>query len=148
MFLEHCYVAAIFIEVFRVKLKNVLLEEKDKRRTKQGICEMFLQFLFLISWDRAGDLCVESLRREASSISKSQSSPSRIDWLRKDKHHTSPIQNENWLHVNPLKCQNHSVSPSKTKLLKPCADTNTKHSCSESKALFSCCDRIWNRIQR
>ncbi len=42
MFLEHCYVAAIFIEVFRVKLKNVTLEEKDKRRTKQGICEMFL----------------------------------------------------------------------------------------------------------
>lgn len=42
------------------------------------------------------------------------------DWQRKDKHLTSPIQKENWLHVNPLKCQNHSVSPTKTKLLKPC----------------------------
>lgn len=50
--------------------------------------------------------------------------PVPIDWLQKDKHPSSPIQNGNRLHVNPLKCQNHSVSPTKTKLLKPCPDTN------------------------
>ncbi len=146
MFLEHCYVAAIFIEVFRVKLKNVTLEEKDKRRTKQGICEMFLNCFS--SWSLGTGLEIYVLNRWGVFHFQIPVLPVPIDWLRKDKHHTSPIQNENWLHVNPLKCQNHSVSPSKTKLLKPCADTNAKHSCSESKALFWYCDRIWNGIQR